>query len=156
MFDLGLSEIFLVSVVALVILGPERLPKAMRFIGRLVGKVRQMATVLKSELNAQIEQSELKEVANVVKESAHILQEEVSGSLNEISETIHSGKDAWQNLPPLRTPADFAEEEFTQIPEQINTPSIVQKSRQMRKTSRHLSRAKTRLRGKKIITKPRS
>lgn len=151
MFDIGFSEMVLVAVIALVVLGPERLPKAMRFVGQIVGKMRGMASSLKNELNQQIEQSELKEVAETMKETAHAMHEQVSGSLNEIKQEFHhldEGRDAWQNLPPMRSPEDFAEPKTPTL-----TPSLHQKSRQLRKNTRPKNRTTTRLRARATTKK---
>ena len=60
MFDIGFSEIFVVAVVALVVLGPERLPKAARFAGLWVRRARAQWYSVKSELERELAAEELK------------------------------------------------------------------------------------------------
>lgn len=62
MFDFGLGELLLVGVVALIVLGPERLPQAARTAGRLVGKLQGFVNNVKQELNTQAELDELRKV----------------------------------------------------------------------------------------------
>ena len=62
MFDLGFSELLLTGIVALVVLGPERLPKAARTAGCWLGRLQGFVADMKGELNRQIEQAELAEV----------------------------------------------------------------------------------------------
>lgn len=62
MFDFGLGELLLVGVVALIVLGPERLPQAARMAGRLVGKLQGFVNNVKQELNTQAELDELRKV----------------------------------------------------------------------------------------------
>jgi sec-independent protein translocase protein TatB len=54
MFDLGFSELLLVAVVALIVLGPERLPKAARFAGLWVRRARTQWNSVKSELELSL------------------------------------------------------------------------------------------------------
>ncbi|KAF1720246.1 Sec-independent protein translocase protein TatB [Pseudoxanthomonas wuyuanensis] len=60
MFDLGFSELLIVAVVALVVLGPERLPKAARFVGLWVRRARSQWDSVKSELERDLAAEELK------------------------------------------------------------------------------------------------
>jgi sec-independent protein translocase protein TatB len=61
MFDIGLSEILIVAIVALVVLGPERLPKAARLAGFWVRKARAQWYTVKAELESEMADEELKE-----------------------------------------------------------------------------------------------
>ena len=60
MFDIGFSELFLVAVVALIVLGPERLPKAARFAGLWVRRARAQWYSVKAELENELADEELK------------------------------------------------------------------------------------------------
>ena len=60
MFDIGFGELLLIAVVALVVLGPERLPKAARFAGLWVRRARAQWYSVKSELERELEAEELK------------------------------------------------------------------------------------------------
>ena len=72
MFDIGLSEIMIIAIVALVVLGPERLPKAARLAGFWVRKARAQWYAVKSELESEMADEELK---NSLKESMADLQQ---------------------------------------------------------------------------------
>src|SRR5262245_39467222 len=60
MFDVGFSEIFVIAIVALLVLGPERLPKAARFAGLWVRRARAQWYSVKSELENELADEELK------------------------------------------------------------------------------------------------
>lgn len=72
MFDIGLSEIMIVAIVALIVLGPERLPKAARLAGFWVRKARAQWYTVKAELESEMADEELK---NSLKESMTDLQQ---------------------------------------------------------------------------------
>ncbi len=61
MFDIGFWELVLISVVGLVVLGPERLPKAIRSVAKFIGSAKNMANSVKDELNHELKIAELQE-----------------------------------------------------------------------------------------------
>ena len=75
MFDLGFGELLLVAVVALVVLGPERLPKAARFAGLWVRRARAQWYSVKSELERELAAEELKRSIVETREAASGLRE---------------------------------------------------------------------------------
>lgn len=62
MFDFGSSELLLCAVVALVVIGPKDLPRAMRVVGQWVGRIRGMARHFRSGVDAMIREAELEEL----------------------------------------------------------------------------------------------
>ena len=62
MFDVAPTELLLVALVALVVIGPKDLPRAMRYVGNWVGKARGMARHFRSGLDEMVRQSELEEM----------------------------------------------------------------------------------------------
>jgi len=79
MFDIASSELLLVALVALVVIGPKDLPKAMRFVGHWVGKARGMARHFRSGFDEMIRQAELEEMEKKwAAENARIMAEHPS------------------------------------------------------------------------------
>ena len=70
MLDFSFSEILVVFIVALVVLGPERLPKAARLVGALVGKIRRTTSDLKYEFNRELELQEMKQRIEALQKQA--------------------------------------------------------------------------------------
>jgi sec-independent protein translocase protein TatB len=70
MFDLGFTEMLLIAAVALLVLGPERLPKAARALGEWVGRMQRYVNDVKSDINREIELSELRKFHDDVKGAA--------------------------------------------------------------------------------------
>ncbi len=61
MFDIGFSELMLVGIMALIILGPERLPKAARTVGLLVGRIRRTMSGIQQEIEQEVRNQEIRE-----------------------------------------------------------------------------------------------
>ena len=70
MIDLGISKIALIGVVALVVIGPEKLPKVARTVGALLGKAQRYVADVKAEVNRTMELEELKKMITSMEEAA--------------------------------------------------------------------------------------
>jgi len=78
MFDIGFSELVVIAVVALIVLGPERLPKAARTMGHLFGRLQRYVNDVKSDISREMELEELRK-----------LQQEVKSAATEIEQSVH-------------------------------------------------------------------
>lgn len=76
MFDVAPTELLLVVVVALVVIGPKDLPKAMRFVGKWVGKARGMARHFRSGLDTMMREAELEELEKKWREQNEAIMRE--------------------------------------------------------------------------------
>lgn len=104
MIDLGLSKLAIIGVVALVVIGPEKLPKVARMAGTLYGRAQRYLHEVKSEVSREIELDELRNLQKEVQESARSFKDDVE-------HTIHSNMDevesAWRGdgtVEALATP----------------------------------------------------
>jgi sec-independent protein translocase protein TatB len=79
MFDIGFSELTLIAVVALIVLGPDRLPKAARTMGHLFGRLQRYVNDVKADISREMELDELKK-----------LQQQVQGAAREIETSMTS------------------------------------------------------------------
>ncbi|MFM1989853.1 MAG: Sec-independent protein translocase protein TatB [Pseudomonadota bacterium] len=84
MFDIGFSEMVVLAVVALVVLGPERLPKVAKQAGAWMGKLRRYVDDVKSDINRQMELSELRNLKSQLTDAARDLETSVTTSVNEV------------------------------------------------------------------------
>ena len=64
MLDIGFLELMLIGIVALLVLGPERLPKAARTAGLWIGKIKRTVSGMQREISAQLEAEELRQKLN--------------------------------------------------------------------------------------------
>jgi len=82
MFDIGFSELLVVAVVALVVIGPERLPKVARTAGLLSGRLRRYVSDIKADISREMQLDELKkmqqEVADRIAAAESTLQHEMN------------------------------------------------------------------------------
>ncbi len=85
MFDIGFLEIVIIASIALVVLGPERLPRAARTAGLWVGRARRMVADVKSDIDREIRESELADMRK--------LGEEVNSIKDDVSKATESIKE---------------------------------------------------------------
>jgi sec-independent protein translocase protein TatB len=62
MFDIAFSEMLIIAVIALIVIGPEKLPKVARTLGHLLGKAQRYVSDIKSEINQEMEIDELRKL----------------------------------------------------------------------------------------------
>ena len=83
MIDIGLSKMALIGAVALIVIGPEKLPRVARTVGTLLGKAQRYVADVKSEVNRSMELDELKKMKNTVEEAARDVQNTIHTSASE-------------------------------------------------------------------------
>lgn len=77
MFDIGFSELMVIGIVALVVIGPERLPKVARTLGHLLGRAQRYVSDVKADINREIQLDELKKLQESVTEQARSIEDSV-------------------------------------------------------------------------------
>lgn len=107
MIDLGLSKLAIIGVVALVVIGPEKLPKVARMAGSLYGRAQRYLNEVKSEVSREIELDELKNLQKEVQEAAGSIKDGVE---NSIAQNLAEVESAWRDGEPLNlaTPDDVS------------------------------------------------
>ena len=78
MIDLGLSKMMLIGVVALVVIGPDKLPKVARTVGALIGKAQRYVNDVKAEVNRSMDLEELRKMKDTVETAARDVEQQVS------------------------------------------------------------------------------
>ena len=78
MFDIGFSEILVIAVVALIVIGPERLPGVARTLGHLFGRMQRYVNDVKADIQREMELDELKKLRQSVEDSARSIEQSVS------------------------------------------------------------------------------
>lgn len=88
MFDMGFSELMIIGVVALVVIGPERLPKVARTLGHLFGRMQRYVTQVKGDINREMELAELGKVKSEFESAARSFQGDIQSSAAEAEREI--------------------------------------------------------------------
>lgn len=96
MLDLGLSKLAIIGVVALIVIGPEKLPKVARMAGSLYGRAQRYLNEVKTEVTREIEMEELKNLHQEVHEAAHSIKTDVENSIAQSKADVES---SWRDLP---------------------------------------------------------
>ena len=98
MFDIGFTELLVIGVVALIVIGPERLPKVARTVGHLFGRMQRYVNDVKADISREMELDELKKLRSTVEDTArsfeHSVQQglsETENELNRVAESVQSG-----------------------------------------------------------------
>ena len=94
MIDFGFDKIALIGAVALVVIGPEKLPRVARTVGHLVGKAQRYVADVKAEVNRSIELEELKKMKTEFEDAARSVEKSVS---NEIHQTAAELEKSWSD-----------------------------------------------------------
>lgn len=84
MFDISFTEIMVIAVVALIVVGPERLPKVARTLGHLLGRVRRYVGDVKNDIQREMEVEELNELHTSVQKAAHSVEDSVREEISEL------------------------------------------------------------------------
>lgn len=77
MFDIAFSELMIIGIVALVVIGPERLPRVARTIGALLGRAQRYVSDVKADINREIQLDELKKMQAQMSESFRSVEDSV-------------------------------------------------------------------------------
>ncbi|TAK72063.1 MAG: twin-arginine translocase subunit TatB [Betaproteobacteria bacterium] len=119
MFDVGFSELIIIALVALIVIGPERLPMVARTLGALLGRAQRYVNEVKADIQREVDLDGLKNIRSTFQDAAKSVEESVSQvgeeirtageSLNQgISATGEPKAEAEAQASPGEAPADVA------------------------------------------------
>ena len=103
MVDIGFSEIVVIGVVALIVIGPERLPKTARMLGHLFGRLQRYVNEVKADINREIELDELRKLQSQVQSAARDIEQSVTSAAHEVEtgvRSVESQLNEAANVPP--------------------------------------------------------
>jgi sec-independent protein translocase protein TatB len=82
MFDIGFSELMVIAVVALIVIGPERLPKVARTLGHLFGRMQRYVNDVKADISREMELDELKKLQASMQDAARSFESSVKNEMS--------------------------------------------------------------------------
>ncbi len=103
MFDISFAEILIIAVVALIVIGPQRLPKVARTLGHLFGRAQRYANDVKNDIRHEMELEELKKLKTSMQEAADSFSNTVRQEINQFQEITET------KTPVAATPIPPAE-----------------------------------------------
>jgi sec-independent protein translocase protein TatB len=90
MFDVGFSEIFVIALVALIVIGPERLPKVARTLGHLFGRMQRYVNDVKADITREMELDELRKLQASVEDAARSIEQTVNKEISTTESELNS------------------------------------------------------------------
>ena len=127
MFDVGFWELAIIAAIALLVIGPERLPKAARTAGLWVGRARRMVTDVKADIDREIREGDLAELKKAGEElkktqsalesaGAEIIEDSELGELKKTGEELKAAKSEFESVgEELKTAKSEAESVGTNL-----------------------------------------
>ncbi|HWI14610.1 MAG TPA: Sec-independent protein translocase protein TatB, partial [Burkholderiales bacterium] len=88
MFDIGFSELMVIAVVALVVIGPERLPKVARTLGHLFGRMQRYVNDVKADITREMQLEELRKLQSEMEQTARSIETSVNRELRSAEDVL--------------------------------------------------------------------
>ena len=103
MFDIAFSELLVIAIVALIVIGPEKLLKVARTLGALTGRMQKYMAQIKEEVNRESRFAELQKLQEEIKSATNATRTKLQPSMNEIGQNLQLDlvdKDADKDIVP--------------------------------------------------------
>jgi sec-independent protein translocase protein TatB len=121
MFDIGFSELMVIALVALIVIGPERLPRVARTLGHLAGRLQRYVSDVKADISREVELDELRNMRDSMQEAASGFESSVNTELQKTEAELNQAAEGKVEAPvppaPEQTPVSPSPESATAIEE---------------------------------------
>ena len=108
MLDLGIEKLALIGVVALIVIGPEKLPRVARTVGTLLGKAQRYVNDVKAEVNRSMDLDELRKMKDTVQEAARDVEHSIHTGASEFEKQFSgSGETLSALAEPEPSPPEY-------------------------------------------------
>ena len=105
MFDIGFTELLVIALVALIVIGPERLPRVARTLGHLAGRLQRYVADVKADINREVELEELKKMRDSMQQAASSMESSFNAELQRTESELNA---AAEGKPQAEAPAESA------------------------------------------------
>jgi len=113
MIDLGIEKMMVIGAVALIVIGPEKLPRVARTVGALIGKAQRYVNDVKAEVNRSIELDELKKMKTEVESAARDVESSIHSGVRDIERELNDAAAVASGAPgSLSGPAPTSYPEY--------------------------------------------
>jgi sec-independent protein translocase protein TatB len=104
MFDIGFTELMVIGLVALIVIGPEKLPRVARTVGHLAGRLQRYVSDVKADINREIELDELRKMRDSMQQAASEMQSSVHSELHktetDLNKAVEEVKESVEDKKP--------------------------------------------------------
>jgi len=115
MFDIGFSELIVIGIVALIVIGPERLPKVARTAGHLVGRLRRYVSEVKSDISREMQMEELHKLHGDFRDAAKTVEQSVAEHATAVEQRVKAMADGMHSPDDHLQPAPYVPEPSPQL-----------------------------------------
>jgi len=105
MFDIGFTELMVIAVVALIVVGPERLPRVARTAGALIGRLQRYVADVKADINREVELDELRKMKDSVQQAASAFESSMNEDLRKTEADLNRSVAEAAGEPAAEVPA---------------------------------------------------
>ena len=105
MFDVGFSELMVIAVVALIVIGPERLPRVARTMGHLFGRLQRYVNDVKADINREIELDELRKFKSTFEDAARGFEGTVNTTVDSVQSEVSKAETELNSLTNVESTA---------------------------------------------------
>src|SRR5260221_11266314 len=100
MFDIGFSELLVIGVVALIVIGPQKLPRVARTVGHLLGRMQRYVSDVKADINREIELEELRKMRDSMEKAASERHTAADSERTKTAENVNKAVDGEKKPEP--------------------------------------------------------
>ncbi len=122
MFDIGFSELLVIAVVALIVIGPERLPGVARTLGHLLGRMQRYVNDVKADIQREVDLDELKKLRQSVEESARSIEQSVTQEVDQAQQVLRDLEAAANPVAELPLQAESSVKSTASDPDAVDKP----------------------------------
>ncbi len=108
MFDISFMELLVISIVALIVIGPERLPAVARTVGHLYGRCRNFVYAIRTDIHNEMRMEELKKMQSSMQETVQSIEDSVQQGVDRLKTSLTDSKS--EEASPADSPAQPADQ----------------------------------------------
>src|SRR3569832_1363923 len=109
MIDLGIEKMMVIGAVALIVIGPEKLPRVARTVGAVIGKAQRYVSDVKAEVNRSIELEELQKMKREVESAARDVESSIHTGVNDVERELNDAASVASAQLPGEAPITYPE-----------------------------------------------
>jgi sec-independent protein translocase protein TatB len=140
MFDIGFSEMLVIAVVALIVIGPERLPKVARTLGHLFGRMQRYVNDVKSDISREMELEELRKLQATVEDAARAIETSVTKEVSNTEAELNKvASDFAATVTPAEPVAEAPAATPVELPPLTEPPAVAEAAPAVAQPAAHAS-----------------